>query len=264
MNRQTKSLLISSAIHLGIACLVIAISSSFARLDKTVIIDFTLLDSKGSKSPGAENNAGYPPRDPATPKNAANRQKAFPRKIEPRTVDPTQPNPVPAPVTEPARTAPTAAPVQATAQSNASSPSVSTPVTSGKEGSNGSSGSGRAGGSGGSGSGHGQAASGTGTGNSADQLRKRYLAAQFEYIKKLIEKNIKYPARALRMGWSGKILVSFTILENGRVTNTKILSSSGYDLLDENLLDTIKTVEPFPKPPVSAQLKIPIIYRLEQ
>ncbi len=115
-----------------------------------------------------------------------------------------------------------------------------------------------------SGPGRGQAASGYGTGTSTEQLRKKYLAEQFDYIKKLIEKNIKYPARALRMGWTGRVLVSFTILENGHVANMKILSSSGYDLLDENILDTIKTVEPFPKPPVSALLKIPFDYRTEQ
>lgn len=265
MNGQAKSLLISLAIHLGIVCLLMSISSSFVNLNKTVVIDFALLDSKGSGSAGNSKSTGQSPRAPVKPGYSENRLKAaVTSRPQIAKVVPTPSKPVPSPVTEPARTAPAAVPVPASAPAPAATSSGNTMGKSGSEAGSGGSGSGNAGGSGGSGFGHGQAGSGNGTRNSTEQLRKRYLAEQFEYIKKLIEKNIKYPARALRMGWSGRVLVSFTILESGHVANMKILSSSGYDLLDENLLDTIKTVEPFPKPPVSAQLKISFNYKPEQ
>jgi protein TonB len=265
MNRQAKSLLISSAINLGVVCLVLIISNSFTHQNKTVVIDFTLLDSKGSKSAGNSKDTGQSPRAPVKPGYPVNRPKALvTSQPQIAKVVPAPSKPVPSPLTEPARIAPAAVPVPASAPTPATTSSGNTMGKSGSEAGSSGSGSGHAGGSSGSGSGHGQAGSGNGTGNSTEQLRKRYLAEQFEYIRKLIEKNIKYPARALRMGWSGRVLVSFTILESGHVANMKILSSSGYDLLDENLLDTIKTVEPFPKPPVSAQLKISFNYKPEQ
>jgi protein TonB len=65
------------------------------------------------------------------------------------------------------------------------------------------------------------------------------------------------------MGWKGKVLVSFIIKENGSVENSKVLTSSGYEILDKNVLSVIKEVQPFPKPPVKAELIIPIAYKLE-
>ncbi len=266
MNNLTKFLLISLSIHLLIICVIFKYGSWFVHPDKTVVVDFTLLDRGGSESAGNNKNLGPTKRGNAKPDGSENKNKFFAQKVQNLRADSTHLNSTPAGTTEPARLSPTTAPA-ATTVSAAAAPSSSTAISTGKSGNEattGGSGSAHGGGSGGSGSGRGQANAGNGAGNSSDQLRKRYLAEQFEYIKNLIEKNIKYPARALRMGWSGKVVVSFTILENGRVSNMKIINSSGHDLLDENILETIKTVEPFPKPPVSASLKIPFNYRTEQ
>lgn len=65
------------------------------------------------------------------------------------------------------------------------------------------------------------------------------------------------------MGWSGRAVVSFVINENGRALNEKILESSGFEVLDSNVIETIRAVSPFPKPPVKAELRVPINYRLE-
>ncbi|HPD61118.1 MAG TPA: TonB family protein, partial [Thermodesulfobacteriota bacterium] len=114
------------------------------------------------------------------------------------------------------------------------------------------------------GEGGGLGGSGDGTGGiSADALRKKYLSEHFAYIKKIIQENIIYPPRALRMGWQGKVVVGFIILENGNANNIKIVESSGFDILDTNVIKTVEAVAPFPKPPVKAELRVPIIYRLE-
>jgi len=264
VNNLTKFLLISLLFHLVIICVIFKYGSLFVHPDKTVVVDFTLLDPGGSISAGNNKNPGPTKRGNVKPDGSENKNKFYAQKIQNLKVDSTHLNPPPARTTEPARPSPATAPATV---SVAAAPSSSAAISTGKSGNEatfGGSGSAHGGGSGGSGSGHGQAHAGNGTGSSSDQLRKRYLAEQFEYIKNLIEKNIKYPARALRMGWSGKVVVSFTILENGHVSNMKIINSSGHDLLDENILETIKTVEPFPKPPVSASLKIPFDYRTEQ
>lgn len=116
---------------------------------------------------------------------------------------------------------------------------------------------GQGGSGGGSGKGHG---TGSGDGNI---LFERYLAEHYAYIRNLIMRRLKYPPIARKMGWRGKVVVSFLIKESGHVENTRIISSSGYEVLDRNVLSTIREAQPFPRPPVMAELIIPIAYRLE-
>jgi protein TonB len=262
MNCQAKALLTSLAVHSGLICLLFAICCSFDHPGKPVLIDFTLLDSKGSEPSGAEKESKHSPRPLARTKNTEQKQKAV--LDEPRIADilPSHPKPIQAPATETTSTVavpatPSPSPVPAAAAVAQNVPSGDTTGKSGREGGSGSTGSGT-----GHGQGRGEATSGNGTGNSPEQMRNRYLKEHFEYIRGLIQKNLLYPVRARRMGWEGRTVVSFTILENGRVQNIKILNSSGYNLLDDNVLETITKVEPFPKPPVRAELKIPVTYRL--
>jgi protein TonB len=242
MNCQARSLLISFGLHLGVIFLAFTLDSSFAHFAKPVVIDFTLMDNKGSAPEKPQKTYKPPAREPV--RNRDNQKRTATVAERPRVVSaPIPASSQPSTSTEPQRVVPVSAPEQrypgnVTAQT--------APVSGGN----------------GSGTGRGQAA-GPGTGNSAETMRNRYLREHFEYIRTLIQRNLSYPARAQRMGWTGKVVVSFTILENGYTVNTRILSSSGYDLLDENVLNTIKTAEPFPKPPVKAEIKIPITYRLD-
>lgn len=118
------------------------------------------------------------------------------------------------------------------------------------------------GGEGGSGGGTGKG-HGTGSGDTAGTLRMQYLREHFSYIRDLILKHLKYPQIAKKMGWKGKVVVSFVIRENGGVEKSKILASSGYEVLDRQVLTVIREVQPFPRPPVKAELIIPIVYKLE-
>jgi protein TonB len=92
--------------------------------------------------------------------------------------------------------------------------------------------------------------------------QERYLSAHFLYIKDNIQKSINYPKIARRMGWEGRVVLSFIICKNGAVTNIKVVKSSGYAILDNNAVTTIRQSAPFPKPPVRAELTVPISYRL--
>lgn len=119
---------------------------------------------------------------------------------------------------------------------------------------------GTAGGSGaGSGTGTG---SGCGSGGIGEGGKAAYLKEHFAFIRELIMKNLIYPAPARRMGWKGHLTVSFVICEGGSVENIRIVRSSGHKILDENALSTVKKIQPFPKPPVRAEIVIPIEYRL--
>lgn len=99
------------------------------------------------------------------------------------------------------------------------------------------------------------------SGTSNDE--KAYIAKHFAYIRDIIMKNLCYPLMARKMGWQGKVIVSFIINENGGVEDIKIIKSSGFDMLDRGAIKTIRKVCPFPKPPARAELRVPIVYRLE-
>ena len=110
---------------------------------------------------------------------------------------------------------------------------------------------------------------GTGSGighegsDAADGGKNQYLAHNYGYIRDMIVKNLKYPYDARRMGWKGSVTVAFVILENGGVEAVRVTKSSGYDLLDQSVLKTIRTLQPYPKPPKRAELVLPIAFRLE-
>lgn len=105
---------------------------------------------------------------------------------------------------------------------------------------------------------------GYGTGSDmSDEIRKaQYLLKHFQYIRDLIMKNLTYPIQARKMGWKGQVTVSFIICEKGTVERIRIVKSSGHKILDENVAHTIMDVQPFPRPPVKAEIIIPVSYKL--
>ena len=90
----------------------------------------------------------------------------------------------------------------------------------------------------------------------------RYIKAHFSYIKDLIHKHLIYPAQAKKMGWEGKVIVSFIISSGGQARDIMLSKSSGHEILDDNALKAVRIAAPFPKPPVEAQIIVPVLYRL--
>ena len=97
---------------------------------------------------------------------------------------------------------------------------------------------------------------------SRQEMEHHYVKAHFVYIKKIIEKNISYPPMARRMGWQGKVVVSFIVCSDGKVENLQVVESSGHAQLDRNALETVRQVEPFPGPPVRVKLVLPVTYTI--
>jgi protein TonB len=93
-------------------------------------------------------------------------------------------------------------------------------------------------------------------------MEQHYVKAHFVYIKKIIEKNISYPPMARRMGWQGKVQVSFIVCMDGKVADLHIYESSGHAQLDRNALETVRQVAPFPSPPVRVKLILPVTYKI--
>lgn len=233
MNRDSKSMLISLALHSLIIASGVTLQSSAAHQKKPVVIDFDIAN------PGPKGEQTRKTPEATKPKEVKVASRNTPRPEAPR-----QANLPPTPVhTATEAAGPVAVSARPESPTSATEPArvAAGPSEAGQ------------GGSGGSG----------GSGTSTDALRNRYYREHFEYIKDLVQKSIVYPPRAKKMGWMGKVVVSFIVTESGHTKNQKILKSSGYDLLDNSVLETIRSLEPYPKPPVTAELKIPVTYHLE-
>jgi len=89
-----------------------------------------------------------------------------------------------------------------------------------------------------------------------------YVRAHFGYIRNLILHRLEYPALARRMGWSGRVVIAFTVCEDGSVEEARVVESSGRDLLDNNAIEVLARAAPFPPPPVPAEIIMPITYAL--
>ncbi|AHE96766.1 hypothetical protein THERU_02025 [Thermocrinis ruber] len=95
-------------------------------------------------------------------------------------------------------------------------------------------------------------------------LEESFLRERLSVISNIVQRHINYPPIARRMGWEGKVLVSFVLEPNGNIRDLKVLKSSGYEVLDKEALDAIRrSYRDFPKPPVSVVVKLPINFRLE-
>lgn len=95
------------------------------------------------------------------------------------------------------------------------------------------------------------------------QTMNRYMSEHFAYIRVLIMRRISYPAVARKLNLSGTVLVSFRVLDDGRAEGVKVLKSSGFAMLDRNAVESVIKAQPFPPPPVSAELVIPVSYRID-
>jgi len=97
-----------------------------------------------------------------------------------------------------------------------------------------------------------------------DKEREKFLLEKLYIISKIVQKNISYPYIARKMGWEGRVVVSFILTKEGKINLLTVEKSSGYDVLDENAIKTIKKVSKyFPLPPLDVKIKLPISYKLD-
>lgn len=246
MTSGRKAIALSIVIHGVFLCGIYSVGSTFAQPGKPVAIDFTLLDSQEAAPAGRKSEAKQPPMPEHKRKSIA-REKAVPKKIE--KAEPTRTAAVSS--LQPALEA--AGPVPVSSGTVEAQPKRTSATATGEGGNQATSTATRTASPG---------SSGAGGNNSGEQARSRYTREHYAYIKELIEKNLSYPPRARKMGWTGRVVVCFQVLKSGRVDKIRVKNSSGYEILDKNVIDTIREVEPFPRPPEWVEISMPIIYRL--
>ncbi|MDH4231381.1 MAG: energy transducer TonB [Nitrospirota bacterium] len=235
MNYQLKGFRFSFLFHGAVLLAFFGLNNSMAQFSNPVLIDFSIEDSivKGDpKAPPAPKKQEVKTVKPEPQKPAVEKQEVMPQKALPEQVTATS-------ETSPESQAPVAAkPV-------ASTPPATTTATS---------------------AGNTMKAEGNASpvsrGNSADGLKQGYLKEHFAYIRNYVQKKLSYPKIARKMGWEGKVLISFVVCTDGHAKDITIKEGSGFELLDKNAISAVQMASPFPKPPIEAQLIIPINYSL--
>ncbi|GHV77433.1 hypothetical protein AGMMS49942_22540 [Spirochaetia bacterium] len=112
------------------------------------------------------------------------------------------------------------------------------------------------------------AAETTADGSAADAaekaaLSKDYVKRNYTYIMSSIQRKLLYPLPARRTGIQGTAEISFTVHEDGQVSDVRISKSSGSEILDAAALESIYAASPFRPPPAEARLAIPVTFRLK-
>lgn len=86
--------------------------------------------------------------------------------------------------------------------------------------------------------------------NSDDERYASYLIK----IKKKIDKNWSYPPQASEQKKEGTTTVKFSLNKNGKLVKSRIVSSSGHDVLDREALDVVRAAAPYEPFPTNINL----------
>ncbi|MFZ2967575.1 MAG: TonB family protein [Sulfuricurvum sp.] len=95
-------------------------------------------------------------------------------------------------------------------------------------------------------------------------IKNQYLG----YLRQNVEDHKNYPKNAKRLGQTGTVEVTFTVMADGTITNVKVRQSSNFTLLDtaaKEILTALAKVRPIPKElgKDAWEITLPISYIIE-
>lgn len=251
MSGLGKGLIISGLVHGLVLVIVCALPFDREARQETVSADFALLESFDMRASAPGTGIGSVRGPTVGHRKSLEKSAPFP---SPRSrVGTTQERPS-ADMDESLPDTPSQAPVAADRQSSSNE---GVPVA-------GSAGIDIAGGDGSTPSGKPMLAS-LGSGGGAAQEKGvgdgGYVSA-LRRIRDEVMRNVTYPERARRMGWEGKVIISFVLHEDGTVHDTRILQSSGVTVLDEAAKEALRKSVIDSQIARRVQVVLPIEYRL--
>jgi protein TonB len=97
----------------------------------------------------------------------------------------------------------------------------------------------------------------------AEAATADYVKRNYSYIQRRIWGKLEYPLLALRAGAQGVVEVSFTLNEDGGVSDVSIVKTSGSEALDNAAMEAIHAAAPFRPPPAAVRMVIPVAFRLQ-
>ena len=78
-----------------------------------------------------------------------------------------------------------------------------------------------------------------------------------------LARHFYYPALARSRGWQGRVLLAFRVERDGLLHDPRVLHTSGFGILDEAALNSLRQVERIPgADSAPLDLQIPVVYRL--
>ena len=97
---------------------------------------------------------------------------------------------------------------------------------------------------------------------------KKKMESYSTTITKAISKQKRYPRIAQMRGWQGEIIAILEIDGQGNLITSKIDKTSGFKILDKEVIAMIKRASPLPAPPLELQSKVltinvPISFKLQ-
>ena len=85
---------------------------------------------------------------------------------------------------------------------------------------------------------------------------------QWQSLRESIQRHVVYPEVARRMGWQGKVVVTFILRKDGQIGDSRILASSGYPSLDSSALQAVERAAPVPRAFEATRIVMPIVFAL--
>ncbi|MBI4698808.1 MAG: energy transducer TonB [Nitrospirae bacterium] len=97
---------------------------------------------------------------------------------------------------------------------------------------------------------------------SSGKGKVRLSDGSIEIIRNAIEKAKSYPLSARKRGIEGTVYVSFTVNPGGNPDDIKIITSSGFSILDNATLKIVRKAAPFPR--IDSPVEVPVVFRLDR
>lgn len=99
------------------------------------------------------------------------------------------------------------------------------------------------------------------------QLSQKTVSLLQADLEKSLALYFHYPRLAIKRGWHGEVQLSIHIEADGRLSRVRLLQSSGYELLDQSAMKSVKNIEVLPEAIVllhgkSFDLVLPVRYIL--
>jgi protein TonB len=81
-------------------------------------------------------------------------------------------------------------------------------------------------------------------------------------LRDMVQRRLGYPGLARRMGWEGRVTLSFVVCPDGRARDVAVVESSGRELLDQCAVDSVRKLTGLPASTAEAKVIVPLVYRL--
>lgn len=93
-------------------------------------------------------------------------------------------------------------------------------------------------------------------------ISSAYRQANLQSIQSKIKGRLVYPMIARKNGWTGKVDVVFRLEKDGSVNHIRIAKASGFNILDSQAVEAVRSAAPFPAPPRPIELTLPVTFSL--